>query len=47
VVVFSNFVTPTVHAHCVALGADAVFAKSDATGFAAWLGQQVRQRGAP
>jgi len=47
VVVFSNFVTPTVSAHCISLGADAVFAKSDATGLAAWLGLQVRSAGAP
>lgn len=46
VAVFSSFLTPAVLAHCVALGADAVFAKSDATGFVAWLAAQSAPRAA-
>jgi two-component system, OmpR family, response regulator len=46
VVVFSNFATPVVRDHCIALGADEVFAKSDATGLAAWLSAQAAPRGA-
>jgi DNA-binding NarL/FixJ family response regulator len=33
VVVFSSFATPGVRRHCLELGADAVFDKSDPTGF--------------
>jgi two-component system OmpR family response regulator len=46
VVVFSNFATPVVSDHCIALGADAVFAKSDATGLAAWLSAEAAPRAA-
>jgi DNA-binding NarL/FixJ family response regulator len=44
VVVFTMFASPVVAAHCQALGADAVFAKSDATGLAAWLAAQSGAR---
>lgn len=36
VVVFSSYVTPGVHQHCLDLGADAVFDKSDSAPFTAW-----------
>jgi DNA-binding NarL/FixJ family response regulator len=44
VVVFSMFASPVIRAHCISLGADAVFAKSDATGLAAWLAAQSAPR---
>jgi DNA-binding NarL/FixJ family response regulator len=44
IAVFSSYLTPAVRAHCVAIGADAVFAKTDATGFSAWLSAQARPR---
>lgn len=47
VAVFSSFATPVVRDHCIALGADAVFTKSDATGFAAWLAHQAGARAQP
>jgi DNA-binding NarL/FixJ family response regulator len=37
VVVLSDFVTPVVKARCLELGADAVFTKNEAAGFAAFL----------
>lgn len=37
VVVFSSFATPGVRRHCLELGADAVFDKSDPTGFIAFF----------
>jgi DNA-binding NarL/FixJ family response regulator len=37
VVVFSSYATPGIREHCLALGADAVFDKSETTGFIAWL----------
>jgi DNA-binding NarL/FixJ family response regulator len=42
VVVFSSYATPGIAAHCIALGADAVFDKSDTTGFIGWLHDQMR-----
>jgi two-component system, OmpR family, response regulator len=45
VVVFSGFATPAVRSHCIGLGADAVFSKSEATNFAAWLSAQSAPRG--
>jgi two-component system, OmpR family, response regulator len=47
IAVFSSYLTPTVRAHCVQLGADAVFAKTDATGFVAWLSAQAGGRPSP
>ena len=47
IVVFSSFLTPTVAAHCAALGADAVFPKSDATRFVAWISEQPGRRPSP
>ena len=37
VVVFSSYATPGVRQHCVDLGADAVFDKSETAGFIGWL----------
>lgn len=37
IVVFSSYATPGVRQHCLDLGADAVFDKSDTEGFIAWL----------
>ena len=37
VVVFSSYASPGVRKHCIELGADAVFSKSDTGGFIAWL----------
>ena len=38
VVVFSSYATPGVRQHCLDLGADAVFDKSETTGFISWFG---------
>jgi DNA-binding NarL/FixJ family response regulator len=40
VVVFSGYASPAVCAHCLGLGADAVFSKSDTGDFVAWLARQ-------
>lgn len=37
VVVFSGYLTPAVHAHCLKLGADAAFDKAQTSDFIAWL----------
>jgi DNA-binding NarL/FixJ family response regulator len=37
VVVFSSYATPGVRQHCLSLGADAVFDKSETGSFIAWL----------
>jgi DNA-binding NarL/FixJ family response regulator len=39
VVVFSSYATPGVRQHCLALGADAVFDKSETSGFISWFNQ--------
>lgn len=39
VVVFSSYATPGVRAHCLELGADAVFDKSETESFIAWCGE--------
>lgn len=38
VVVFSSYATPGVRQHCLQLGADAVFDKSETAAFIAWIG---------
>ena len=38
VVVFSGYATPGVRQHCLDLGADAVFEKSETAAFIAWFG---------
>lgn len=40
VVVFSAYASPAVCSHCLGLGADAVFNKSDTEDFIAWLSSQ-------
>ena len=37
VVVFSSYATPGVRTHCLELGADAVFDKSDTAAFISWF----------
>ena len=37
VAVFSSYVTPVIRAHCLALGADAVFGKDETAAFVTWL----------
>ena len=39
IVVFSSYATPGVRKHCLDLGADAVFDKSETADFIAWLGE--------
>ena len=39
VVVFSSYASPGVRQHCLALGADAVFDKSETSGFIAWFNE--------
>lgn len=43
VVVFSSYATPGVRQHCLELGADAVFDKSDTGGFIHWLSDLLEQ----
>lgn len=37
IVVFSSYITPGMRAHCLKLGAEAVFEKADTGGFIRWL----------
>jgi DNA-binding NarL/FixJ family response regulator len=39
VVVFSSYATPGVRQHCLDLGADAVFDKSETSGFISWFNE--------
>ncbi|HEY0822741.1 MAG TPA: response regulator [Ramlibacter sp.] len=39
VVVFSSYATPGVRQHCLDLGADAVFDKSETAGFISWFSE--------
>jgi two-component system OmpR family response regulator len=41
VAVFSGYASPGIRAHCVALGADAVFEKSETGEFIRWLSQEA------
>lgn len=41
IAVFSSYSTPVMHDHCMKLGADVVFDKSDTTRFVTWLDRQV------
>lgn len=48
VVVFSSYATPGVRQHCLELGADAVFDKSDSEAFIAWCHDlQSRENSGP
>jgi DNA-binding NarL/FixJ family response regulator len=48
VIVFSSYATPGVRQHCLDLGADAVFDKSDTAGFIAWFdGLESRENSGP
>jgi DNA-binding NarL/FixJ family response regulator len=42
--VFSSYATPVMRDHCLKLGANAVFDKSDTTAFISWLDEQVHPR---
>nr|WP_227494509.1 response regulator [Ramlibacter pallidus] len=46
VAVFSGYATGGVRQHCMNLGADAVFDKTQTSDFIAWLVQVAQQRGA-
>ena len=46
-VVFSSFATPGIRAHCLALGADAVFDKVDTASFVSWLDEEVHRLDRP
>jgi DNA-binding NarL/FixJ family response regulator len=46
VAVFSGYASPGIRAHCQALGADAVFEKSETGQFIRWLSQQTGSRDA-
>jgi DNA-binding NarL/FixJ family response regulator len=39
IVVFSSYATPGVRKHCLELGADAVFDKSETAGFISWFNE--------
>lgn len=43
IVVFSSYATPGVRQHCLELGADAVFDKSDTAAFISWFGELGEQ----
>ncbi len=43
VVVFSSFATPGIRAHCLSLGADAVFDKVDTAAFVSWLDEEAQR----
>lgn len=42
VVVFSGYASPGIRSHCLSLGADAVFEKSETAQFIGWLGGDLR-----
>lgn len=41
IIVFSSYATPGVRQHCLDLGADAVFDKSETAGFITWVNELV------
>lgn len=41
IVVFSGYASPGIRAHCLALGADAVFEKSETGQFISWLTREA------
>ncbi|HET8748697.1 MAG TPA: response regulator [Ramlibacter sp.] len=45
VIVFSSYATPAIRSHCLSMGAEQVFAKTEATAFSAWLAAQVQGGG--
>lgn len=47
VVVFSSYVTPGIRAHCLNIGADAVFDKSEGAAFIEWIRDEVRRHTGP
>jgi two-component system OmpR family response regulator len=47
VVVFSGYASPGIRAHCLSLGADAVFEKSETGEFIGWLSRQVGDAPSP
>lgn len=47
VVVFSGYASPGIRAHCLSLGADAVFEKNETAQFIGWLGADLRGEAQP
>jgi DNA-binding NarL/FixJ family response regulator len=45
IVVFSSYVTPGIRTHCLQIGADAVFEKSESTGFIEWIRDEIQRHG--
>ena len=43
IVVFSSYASPGIRSHCLSLGADAVFEKSEPREFIEWLGRAARE----
>jgi DNA-binding NarL/FixJ family response regulator len=42
VIVFSSYASPGIHKHCLFLGADAVFDKSEPRNFVEWLRREIQ-----
>jgi DNA-binding NarL/FixJ family response regulator len=47
VVVFSSYVTPGIRAHCLHIGAHAVFEKSESAAFIEWIRNEIQRHGGP
>jgi DNA-binding NarL/FixJ family response regulator len=47
IVVFSSYVSPGIRAHCLQIGADAVFEKGESAAFIGWVHDEVRRHGRP
>lgn len=47
IVVFSSYVSPGIRTHCLQIGADAVFEKSESAAFIAWVHDELQRRGPP
>lgn len=45
VVVFSSYVSPGIRAHCLRIGADAVFEKGESAGFIEWVREEILRHG--
>ena len=47
IVVFSSYVSPGIRAHCLQIGADAVFEKGESAAFIAWVHGEVQGQAGP
>ena len=47
IVVFSSYVSPGIRAHCLQIGANAVFEKGESADFIAWVHDEVQGRAGP